>query len=113
MAIEKISSSSGTERKDESARRFSVLGEDGEGRQDRHQIVFGDGVEEARSGDEALQSGAGGGQEGADQDGPLVGPGDVRHHQTAADARSEPGVNENREQYDYLQSSVLGWMAAG
>ncbi len=97
-----------TKREDEGAGGLAALGENGEGRQGGHQVVFGDGVEEARTRDEALQAGAARGQERADEDGPLVGPGDVGHHQSVADALAEPAL---LLRFSYQGSPLFGLAA--
>lgn len=58
-----------------------------------HDAVLGDGLHETGSSRQALQSGAAGGEEGADHDHPRRGPSQGPDHQVPVDALSKPAAN--------------------
>jgi len=77
---------------DERPGGFSPRAGHGEGLQEGDDAVLGDGLQEAGRAGQRLQPRAQRRQERADQDDPLVGPRDVRHHQLAADALAKPAI---------------------
>ena len=93
---------------DEGTRRLAPLGRDGERFQERDDTVLRDGLQQSRCAGQALQPGTERGQEGADQDNPLIGPGHVRDHQLATDGLSEPvGAREKEREGDSVRHPHL------
>ena len=86
-----------TQSEEEGPSGLALGGERREAVEHGHQVVLRDGVEEARRRDETLQAGAGRRHETANEDGPFVRPGEIGHHQTAADALAE---SKNQQKKD-------------